>query len=212
MDSSMFDFIEKVVYINLANRIDRREHMEQMTNIFGDKVIRFEAIEMKPGCIGCSKSHIKVLELAIQNNWRNVLILEDDVEWNYKEEAYECFKNLTNNVFDVILLGGFRSKFDKYTYKLSNALGTSSYLVNGHYFQTLLNKQQSALSELLKNREHMSASQCRITSQFHCDRCWESLMEKDSWFIVVPNLLYQLDGYSDIISNKRTNLKSMFNL
>lgn len=195
-----FKFIEKVVYINLAKRTDRREHMENLTKMFGDKVIRFEAIEYHPGIVACAKSHIAVLEMAIKNNWKNVLILEDDVELNNKKESYECFKNLSKQEFDVLLLGGTYSKFDKTSCKLTSSCCTHAYIIKNHYFSTLLEtfKESVVLYEQAKLKE------------YYLDEYWKILMPKDKWYIVIPNLMYQLDGYSDINKTNRTNFKQMF--
>jgi len=187
MDSSMFDFIEKVVYINLAKRTDRREHMEQMTSIFGDKVIRFEAIETKPGCIGCSKSHVAVLEMAISNNWKNVLILEDDVLWNHNEDAYDTFKSLTARPFDVILLGSTFPNYSKETFRINWTNGAFAYLVNNHYFQPLVDnfKESVALYEIQPYGWH------------HLDNWWNRLLTIHDCFLTAPNIIYHMDGYSD---------------
>lgn len=45
------------------------------------KVIRFDAIKDVEGYIGCTKSHIAVLKMAIEHKWPNVLIVEDDMQW-----------------------------------------------------------------------------------------------------------------------------------
>lgn len=74
--------IDKVVYINLNKRKDRRVRIARQLKAIGvprEKIVRFEAIEEAPGYIGCIKSHILVLQMAQQNGWKNVLILEDDM-------------------------------------------------------------------------------------------------------------------------------------
>ena len=80
----MFEFIEHVVYINLEHRKDRRENIEKELSIFSsEKVQRFDAIhEPKRGHLGCSKSHIEVLKLAIKFGWKNYLVVEDDAVFN----------------------------------------------------------------------------------------------------------------------------------
>ena len=200
MDPSMFDFIEKVVYINLAKRTDRRDHMEHFIQMFGDKVIRFEAIECVQGILGAGKSHIAVLEMAIENNWKNVLILEDDVVWNIKEESINCFKKLTKNDFDALLLGGSRSAYEEDTFKLIKSCGAHAYIVNNHYFQTLLRNFKESI---------ILYEQTNCDYHYHFDEHWKLLMPQDNWFLITPNLVYQHDGYSDIIKQFRTD-KSRF--
>lgn len=188
IDATLFDFIEKVVYINLSKRTDRREHMEKITKVFGDKVIRFEAIEGKSGSVGCSKSHIEVIRMAIEHNWKNVLVLEDDIEWNINDDSIDSFKKLAMQEFDVLLLGAFCPKFNYETNKLNYALATHSYIVNSHYFHTILENFTTGLKLLETMKE----------SIYTLDVYWNKLIEKDNWLITIPCLTYQGDGYSDI--------------
>jgi len=103
----MFEEIEKVVYINLEERTDRRAEIQKQLSIFHhEKIVRFNAIKHRNGAIGCSMSHIAALELAIQNNWKNVLIVEDDMIWNQFDRGYPIYKKLVSNPFDVLCLGG----------------------------------------------------------------------------------------------------------
>ena len=199
IDPTLFDFIEKIVYINLAKRTDRMEHMEQITSIFGDKVIRFEAIEASRGEVGCSKSHIEVILMAIENNWKNILVLEDDMEWNVNDDSIESFKTLSTQDFDVLLLGALCAKFNYETNKVNYALATHSYIVNNRYFHTLLENFTTGV-KLLESTGHVS---------FTLDEYWNKLIEKDNWLIPIPMLTYQSDGYSDItLSNKKGVYKS----
>ena len=195
-EEDTFDFIEKVVYINLAKRTDRREHMEKLTKVFDNRVIRFEAVEYTPGIIGCAKSHIAVLEMAIENNWKNVLILEDDSEWNDKKEAYECFKKLTKNDFDVLLLGGSYTTYEKDTFKLRSSSCTHAYIIKNHYFSTLLETFKESVILYEKNK----------SQKYHLDNHWKLLMPKNNWFIAIPNLMYQINGYSDINNTVRSDM------
>ena len=195
IDKTIFDFIDKVVYINLEKRSDRRTHMESETSIFGNKVIRYEAIECERGTLGCTKSHIGVLKMAILNNWRNVLVLEDDIKLNTNQYAIKEFVRLSKSDFDVILLGGTRVRFEDITFKLNHANCTHAYIVNNHYFHNILdNFKQSAESyEAIPN------------NRYQIDVYWNSLIAKDNWFITIPNLMYQIEGYSDV-DNKVRNM------
>ena len=78
--------------------------------------MRFEAIKHKKGYIGCLMSHIECLNIAIENNWNNVLIVEDDI--NYTEESQNILVNLTRKPFDVIILGGTLIYYNPLNYSL----------------------------------------------------------------------------------------------
>lgn len=77
-----WDFIDKVIYINLNRRKDRRLYLSRELKKLGipkDKIFRLEAIEYSPGYIGCAMSHLHALHMADKEGWKNVLILEDDI-------------------------------------------------------------------------------------------------------------------------------------
>lgn len=183
-------FIDKVAFINLDNRKDRlKKILDEFEPIFSSKKInRISAIKHDIPEIGCLMSHIKTLKYGMDNNFKNLLILEDDAIWNDKyDESVELFKYLYNKNpnFDVILLGGTSSKYDN-NYKLENSYSTASYLVNGHYYKTLLDLWENSL----KNWD---------SHKTQCDVSWHKLMLKDNWFIVKPCLIIQSPSYSDIL-------------
>ncbi len=70
--------IKHAYYINLDSRTDRKEHVEEQMNIIGINAERFKAIRLPNGAIGCSMSHLKLLETAKANNFPHILIVEDD--------------------------------------------------------------------------------------------------------------------------------------
>ena len=182
-----WDFVDKVVYINLEKRPDRNEDMKKMTSIFADKVTRFLAIEDKPGFIGCTKSHIAVLEMAIENNWKNVLILEDDAIWNKYEQGYNNLQKLINNDYDVIVLGG--TFVNRINNTLISCKTTVGYIVNSKYYKTLLSNFKEGLKKLEETHDR---------ELYAIDTYWNTLQRRDNWLILTPCLVYQKPNYSDI--------------
>ena len=78
----MKDYFDKIYCINLKHRKDRwQESLIEFDrlNITHD-VERFEAIESKPGIVGCTASHYKIVQDAKIKGYKNILILEDDVK------------------------------------------------------------------------------------------------------------------------------------
>ena len=108
MPESKFRFVEHVVYINLDHRTDRLEQVTaELAPYFPpEKVTRFSAIQLDRGALGCTLSHIAVLELAKAKGWKNVLVLEDDAMWKAEqfEEAYATLDRLASNPYDAIML------------------------------------------------------------------------------------------------------------
>ena len=74
--------IKHTFYINLDHRTDRKQHVEtQLSSIGINNYERFKAIKLPNGALGCSMSHLKCLEIAKQNNWEHLLIVEDDIQF-----------------------------------------------------------------------------------------------------------------------------------
>jgi glycosyl transferase family 25 len=182
----MFDFIEKVIYINLEHRNDRKDQIEKQLSIFpSKKVERFNAIyEINRGHLGCSKSHIEVLKLAIQNNWKNYLVVEDDAEFCNFETGYKVLENLVSNPYDVIVLGGTALSCDTSSYKLYNCCCTTAYMVSNHYYSRLLKNFEEGAFFLDKNYNQ--------SELYAIDQHWHSLQRIDNWYCVFPVLFKQI--------------------
>jgi len=182
------DQIEKVVYINLEERIDRRDDtIRELTKIFSDeKILRFEAIKHNNGAIGCTMSHISVIEMAIREKWGNILILEDDIGWNTN---FSLLGKLMNISYDVILLSGYYVNYNKSTCRIISSQTTGAYIVNSSYYQTLLNNYKEGLEKLL------TTNNVRL---YAIDQYWKHIQSKDNWYIIQPNLCFQKPSYSNI--------------
>jgi glycosyl transferase family 25 len=200
------DHIEKIIYINLEDRVDRKDLLLKELSVIPDidnKLIRFNAIkDKKHGAIGCSKSHIKCLEMAIENNWKNVLIIEDDIIlYNYKN-SINLLNELILKPYDVILLGGTFINFDTNTYKLYSGKAASSYLVSSHYYNILLENFKEGLHKLERTM---------ILESYCIDVYWNELQRKNNWYIVNPALMIQRDSYSDI-EKQNVNYSNYYNI
>lgn len=199
----MWDFVDKIVYINLKKRQDRNDRMiQEIIPKFGDhSVTRFEAIEHSHGGIGCYLSHIAVLSRAIQDGAKNILVLEDDIVWNKFEENYEKLKELVNQPYDVIMLGG--TAVNANGNKLISANCSHAYLVNNHYINKLLNIFKQGLDVLTTNTNSYY--------YYALDQFWKPYQQHDNWLILQPCMLYQNDGYSDIEhTHKPIDMKQSF--
>jgi GR25 family glycosyltransferase involved in LPS biosynthesis len=182
--------IEAVVYINLHHRNDRKEQVEsELLKVFpAEKIVRFDAFKHNKGGVGCSMSHIGALELAITNNWKNVLIVEDDLKWKNFENGHSILSNLVKNPYDVIMLSGHFVKYNTQTYKLQTSCARTAYLVSNHYYETLLNNYKEGLSLLEK----------KFIGSNRGDVYWNRIQEKDNWYIIMPQMCMQRPSFSDI--------------
>ena len=206
LKNNYFNFVDKIIYINLKHRDDRKKLLDkELDIIINEKIIRFNAILEKDGCIGCTKSHIQILEMCIYNKWGNCLIIEDDMIWNNFNNNYNTLLNLLKNNFDVILLGGIQTKYNPDSYKLISAVTTNAYLVNNNYYRKLLNNFKEGMEKYMRC-DNIKIRKNRLT----IDQYWKLLQNKDNWYIVVPGLSFQRNGYSDISKTNITDWNKLF--
>jgi hypothetical protein len=184
-------YIKHAVYINLDKRMDRRKHIENEFKMFKPKRIPGYLDEAYP-YLGCMKSHLAAIEFANKYNWENVLILEDDATWSHNKKALEIFGMLVKKPFDVIMLGGTSSHYDKSTYKVNQSQGGASYLINKSYYPTILKRAQ----EVVDNFVPGITKDEDITPDI---ALFKPLQKRDNWFIVVPSLITQMKSYSNIV-------------
>ena len=201
-----FNFIEKVVYINLAERTDRKQNTERALSKYfqRSKIRRFDAIKHTTGGVGCGLSHIGALEMAIKENWENVLILEDDIEFvDDIDNSHSILETIYKNKFDVILLGGSWATSKRNSYKLIKSSSALAYLVNKHYYKTLLDNFKESNANLARTIAQ------NLYKLYALDVGWQSLQSRDKWFIVKPGMCYQRPSYSDI-ENKIVDYRDAF--
>jgi glycosyl transferase family 25 len=191
------EYIQRALYINLESRGDRRVHVEQQLSTVGITAQRFNAIEMENGAIGCSKSHLKCLEIALENDWEHVLIVEDDILFlnpSMFVTQFSRFIERHQNDFDVVLIGGNNSppysRIDDCCVQVTSCLTTTGYLVKRHYYTTLIANIREGIEKL-----DAEPNERRI---YAIDAHWMKLQTIDRWFLITPPTVVQLEDYSDI--------------
>lgn len=186
----MFDAVQHVVYINLDSRSDRKIHIEtQLARAFPPhKIHRFSAIQHVIGAKGCSRSHIAVLEMAKANGWSNVLLVEDDFTWNNFEKGAPNLEDRLTKPFDVIALCGAYVVCNDDGRLISSQTATA-YIVNQSYYDTLIANFKEGLALYEATDDYR---------QYALDQYWKRLQPKGLWYIIRPNMGFQLPGYSDI--------------
>ena len=134
-----------VIYINLENRKDRNKQFIRQLKGFSTNYKRLNATYHEDfGALGCSKSHIRCLENAIQEDLDNVLVFEDDFKFiRNKRKVYDEITNFIKNekTWDVLLLScnmEERTPYNKIVDKVTNSQTASGYLVNKHYYKKRL--------------------------------------------------------------------------
>ena len=188
--------IKHSFYINLNSRPDRKQYIEKEIQKIGLKIERFKAIELPNGALGCSMSHLKLLETAKKNEWDHILIIEDDIQFLNPTLFVNNVNTFLsrNKTFDVLLLAGNNippyTTIDETCIKVSSCQTTTGYLVQKHYFDTLIQNYRDGIAKLLKYPEKHR--------YYAIDKYWLNLQKVDNWYLIVPLTVIQREDYSNI--------------
>jgi len=200
MSIKNFDDIKNVFYINLESRVDRKNHIEEELKKVNLNGFRIDAVKIdkanhpifkysvvRQGAIGCTLSHIKCLEIALENNYNHIMIFEDDAQFIYPEllkDKINIFLE-TCKEWDFVFISGNNvgpyEKVNENYIKVVSCQTTGCYIVNGHYIKTLLDNVKESL-----------------VKQQPLDAHFFSLQRIHKWYLITPVLCTQRDDYSDI--------------
>jgi len=199
--------LKHIVYINLDEREDRRNHFLQeiaKLRLKGPQPHRIAATKLEEGAIGCSISHIKALEHAKKQGWPQVLICEDDITFMNPETFLlslsktlyrERSESGGNALWDVLLIAAnnwppFSQQYDN-CIRIRNACSATGYIVRQHYYDILLQNYREGVKLFMENRDkkHLYA----------VDVWWKRLQVRDRWWMVIPATVTQWEqNYSNI--------------
>ena len=186
-----FPEIDAVIYINLDHRPDRRAQVvpELRKHFPPRKIHRLTAIPTNPGWYGCTMSHIAALRWAESEGWNRVMIVEDDFQWTGN---FAVGRNQMRSFSpaDVVLLCGSYPTYDPTTFRVTSAGTTTGYVVRKEYIPTLRSNFEDGLEKLQAEPDRVE--------DYCVDQYWKQLMQKDTWYIVIPGMATQRAGVSDI--------------
>ena len=205
--------IDKIFIINLEYRTDRKELMikelkkynisnyeffkavrpsmqdiMEWNNNYCEHVKKYfpnsdKFLYYQIGQLGCLKSHVEVCKLAIERNYKNILILEDDTEFIHNLDILYKFSSQINNNYDMLYLcgshNGPRERITENIVKIKGTNTTGSYLIT-----------QNAMKYLLEN----IISYSKEIDVFYA----QEIQTKFNCFCTLPHISKQRDGYSDI--------------
>lgn len=223
---TIHEYLSNIIYINLDHRKDRNEQFLSQMNKIGlydgknTNIKRLSATHVYPqGWIGCTKSHIRALECAIENNFPYVVIMEDDFIWKPNStlinliDRLNSIKKSFHNKWNVIMLAGYICKVDDIDVNICDDINikkivgcqtTSGYIVSNNYYQTLLNNFKDALVVQEKFIPTMH-EYYYVHGGYALDQYWKSLQVKDFWLLINPPLGMQSNGFSDVINRNTVN-------
>lgn len=217
--------IKHCLYINLASRPDRKQHIEEELRGVGLNPIRFNAIKLKNGRIGCSMSHLKCLQIAKKNNWSHVMICEDDLKILNRQTFVNSMNTFfrmhgdsdgngngdgdgdnssANSTWNVLLLAGNNvppyKKIDDTCIQVSHCQTTTGYIVKMSYYDTLIDNIRTGIENLMKMPDQHII--------YAIDKYWIKLQKQHTWYMLAPVVAVQREDYSDI-EERKTNYESI---
>ena len=198
--SNKLNLFENTLFINLKHRKDRLKNSIKQLNLLKKQIPninweRFEAIKHDNGAIGCAMSHLECLYIAKEKNWEHVFICEDDIVFSDIQTLVNSYnKFISDNIdFDVLIIGG--NNFQPYTKitneycKISNCQSTTGYIINKHYYNKLIDIFKQSIDKLTLTNDLI----------YSIDRSWKTLQQNDTWYLLTPLTVHQLQyNYSDI--------------
>jgi len=210
------EHIDKIIYINMDARTDRRAELEAefvRLGIPNDKIMRFPASSYN-GCpnTGCLVSHANVIHLAYEMGYRNVLVLEDD--FRFIEDATKVNADIgaffdMKLDWDVLMLTTCSAVIiPEYVGYLASRISSSTngagYLVNRPMMMELVELFDSNVENLFNTKAHWL---------YQNDILWKSLMPTKQWYMFNHYLGYQVGGYSDLSQDQKIAiLPQVFNV
>lgn len=225
-NNSPWSLIDAVPVVNLDQRPERwARFMENAKGMIPEeKLVRFSASHgvsvvgygEKPwfrgnskdsrwgAKAGCTLSHQRLMEAAVENGWETILVLEDDADFsntNAEELAMVIRQVMSQrNDWDVCYLGFSKTRGpsrkvgklgDRVLYSISGAATTHAYIVNAKARDWARLKLPT-----LENLWEWTAEH-RVVDRWYS---WNMTIDLRV-FAVSPSIITQMEGFSDIVGS-----------
>lgn len=205
------NYVDCVVYLNLDERLDRKKRCETLLNNIGiTSYYRFPAIKDNIGIRGCTLSHYHIIKYAKKNNYKNILIFEDDFTIldapTFKSNLLSTFQQIEKNNLnpDMLYLGGTlesrnHQKVDDNLYRVKGVKATHSYIIYNTMYDIILDRFNNI--NFSDPTLWATPGQPRLPHRMHIDVYYaRDIHPNDSYHIYgcYPCLTSQLADYSDI--------------
>jgi GR25 family glycosyltransferase involved in LPS biosynthesis len=210
------DYIDGIMYINLADREDRKKSIMnefEKAEIPSYLIHRIDATLTKVcGYLGCVDSHIKALEYAKEMKWQRFIIFEDDAILKYPRERIlyiisEFLKIYENNWSVFMLYTCWTEQRDtdvNFINKLIWGTTTTGYMVNSSYLDTLLDNYKEGMKILYEEVEKWKLSnpgKKLYETRYALDQYCRKIQTADNWYVSNPYLCKPSPNlYSSIMS------------
>jgi GR25 family glycosyltransferase involved in LPS biosynthesis len=189
------DFFDKVYCLNLDSRRDRWAECQQIFQQNNLDVERVSAVYgkdlnlpiegIKPGAMGCSLSHYFIVKMAKQLGLKNVLILEDDIEFapDLQDQFNEYVQQLPTD-WHMLYLGG------------NHGIGFPLQPLTANLSQMRFSYTSHAVG--LNHTIYDTVLQSIINLRAPVDVCYAHVQYNNNAFVFNPHLAWQRSSYSDV--------------
>ena len=186
------EYFEKIYCVNLEKRPDRWVKCDEIFKKHNIQVERFGAIDgysientttLLPGEFGLIKTHIEILKIAKENNYKNILIFEDDVELcdDFSDKFNEYYNQIPKE-WDFLYFGGNHlgsiNQISQNIFRLSYTFTTHAFAINNNLYDELMLLLKSASKQV--------------------DVIYAELHSKYNSYTIKPTMAWQRSDYSDI--------------
>lgn len=182
-----------IYVINLIHRTDRYQHIQNSFSKYNNIQLHFiEAVKHENGAIGCFRSHKKCIQLAKDNDMKNIIVIEDDClpmeQFDTKLTTIKQYLD-THDDWDIFLGAVNKTR--------------SKHVINKLYIDDIKLLQVSFGSTahfiIYNHTSYSFFLECDENN--YVDQCWSGKLKA---FTCVPFLAKQINDFSDI-ENKKVN-------
>ncbi|WP_162561674.1 hypothetical protein [Yoonia vestfoldensis] len=184
-----------VVYINLAHRVDRRDHIEsELVRMGVSSFERFDAIENNLGALGCAMSHRAILRQTQLADGRLLMVCEDDCAFILARPEIDALIEAfyQDDRLDVLCLAYNAAngiKVSRWLRITSDTQTTSCYILKAHMIPSMLEIAEISTAKLLRGEPVPIGA---------IDIVWKKLQKTVFFALAVPRAAKQIPSYSDI--------------
>ena len=197
-------YFDKIYCINLDSRPDRwGECLIEFANLgITDQVERMPGVVKDRGIAGCTMSHLNCIKDAKKHNYKNVLILEDDVRFTtdiFHDAMASTMRQLEyhNLQFDILYLGanlrGNENKLiDGNLAKIVEAKAGHAYVLSSTVYDFIIDAYKDIDFDDMNNWHHHNENRMNI------DVWYKNVQALGNAYGVYPSLADQRPSYSNL--------------